>query len=333
MANPSAPGGPEGYRLCELLGRGAFGEVWRAEAPGGIMVAVKILSLALKPDKAQRELDALRSMRELRHPYLLAISAIFAEPERVFVVTELADTSLGKRLAVCQQAGQSGIPPGELLGYMREAAEALDFLHGNNRLHRDIKPDNLLLVAQHLKVADYGLARVLQKQQTTQSESVVGTGPYMAPEMWEGKIGPRSDQYSLAATYAELRCGHPPFEAQNLPQLMYLHLKQPPDLDGIPAAERQVLEKALAKTSAERYPTCMAFVVALIKAFKAGRAENQAPAAVKRVAGIDPCSSQAGGRANSSGWAPRTRTRPPGTTRSPVTRSGSRAPSTSASSR
>ncbi|HKI38271.1 MAG TPA: protein kinase [Gemmataceae bacterium] len=271
MSNPSVPStvfGPHGYRLLERLGRGACGEVWRAEAPGGIKVAIKILSLALKPAEAQRELAALQSILELRHPYLLALQAIFAEDDRILVVMELADGSLCSRLESCQEQGQAGIPSGELLGYMREAAEAIDFLHANRRLHRDVKPDNILLVAQHVKVADYGLARVLVNQQTVQTQSVVGTPSYMAPETWEGSVGPRSDQYSLAASYVHLRTGHLAFAAQNLPQLAYLHANVAPDLDGLSGAERQILEQALAKKSADRYPTCQAFVAALKGTFK-----------------------------------------------------------------
>jgi serine/threonine protein kinase len=291
-----APGtdGPEGYRLLELLGRGAFGEVWRAEAPGGVEVAVKIVSLALKPAEAKRELAALHAMLELRHPFLLPLHAIFSQGERIFIAMELADDSLRARLRSSHKGGQTGIPGAELLGYMREAAEALDFLHANERLHRDIKPDNILLLAGHAKVADFGLARIFEQWQTVQTQSVVGTPAYMAPETWEGTVGPRSDQYSLAVSFVELRCGRRPFEARSLPQLARLHADSAPDLSGIPEAERPSVARGLAKRSTDRYPTCRAFVAALARAMQDGAA---APASEKAVPGSRP-------RTNSSAKEP-----------------------------
>src|SRR5205807_2630086 len=103
----------------------------------------------------------------------------------------------------CQ--AQGGIPLPELFRYFWEAAEALDFLHRNKVLHRDIKPDNLLLVAGHVKVADFGLIRLQEVDQTSFASVVCGTPSYMAPEVWDSKPSERSDLYSLAVSYAELR--------------------------------------------------------------------------------------------------------------------------------
>ena len=105
-----APGGPEGYRLLDLLGRGGFGEVWRAEAPGGVKVAVKILSLTLKPAEAKRELAALNSILELRHPYLLSLQAIFYHGDRILVVMELADGSLRSPAELLPRGRTAGHP-------------------------------------------------------------------------------------------------------------------------------------------------------------------------------------------------------------------------------
>lgn len=279
-----APSGPEGYRLLDMLGKGAYGEVWQAEAPGGVQVAVKILSLTLKPAEAKRELAALHSMLELRHPYLLSLQAIFYHGDRIFVVMELADDSLRARLSSCRAQGQPGIPTAELLRLVREAAEAIDYLHENQRLHRDIKPDNVLLLAGHAKVADYGLARILEQRQTVQTQSVLGTPAYMAPEVWEGSVGPRSDQYSLAVAYVELRCGRRPFDGRSMPQLAKQHAEAAPDLSGIPEGERSVVAKGLAKRSADRYPTCREFVADLGRAVQAEAARQKAFLAARTVA-------------------------------------------------
>ena len=92
--------------------------------------------------------------------------------------------------------------------YFTSAADGLDFLHSRRVFHRDVKPDNILLMNGHAKLADFGLARAQERVDT--SVSFAGTPVYMAPEVWRGKYRPESDQYSLAMTYAELRLGRRP---------------------------------------------------------------------------------------------------------------------------
>jgi serine/threonine protein kinase len=257
-----------GYRLLKRLGQGAFGEVWRAEAPGGVEVAVKIISRTVKPEEARRELEALEVIKRLRHHFLLSLQAFFPLPDRLIIVLELADTSLRALLRACQE-GQ-GLPPADLLRYTLEAAEALDYLHEQKVHHRDIKPDNLLLLGNHIKVADFGLARVLETV-LLQSASQAGTPAYMAPEVWSGKLSPHSDQYSLALSFAELRLGRFPLAYDNLANLMLAHLQGQADLDPLPEPEQAVLRRALAKEPGERYPSCTAFVQALIAAYQAAQ--------------------------------------------------------------
>src|ERR1051326_807944 len=87
-----------GYRLLQALGRGAYGEVWKAEAPGGVAVAVKLIHRMLKPEAAQRELEALEVVKKLRHQNLLALQAYFSLPDKLVILLELADGHLGDRL-------------------------------------------------------------------------------------------------------------------------------------------------------------------------------------------------------------------------------------------
>jgi serine/threonine protein kinase len=252
---------PPGYKLLERIGRGALGEVWRAEAPGGIQVALKMIFGSLDAKEAQQELKALEVMKRLAHPFLMHLQAYWPMPDRLLIASELAEGSLRARLNACRQVGQDSIPRAELLGYMREAAEALDYLHGENVLHRDIKPDNILILKRHAKVADFGLARLVASHR--QTGSTAGTPLFMAPEAWNAQAVPQSDQYSLAITYVELRLGKPPFPGGEFYEVMMCHYEKEPDLSALEESEQKVLHRALAKKPEQRFTTCTEFVNAL----------------------------------------------------------------------
>jgi serine/threonine protein kinase len=136
-------------------------------------------------------------------------------------------------------------------------------LHSEHVIHRDIKPDNILLLNKHAKVADFGLARFLETEQTA-SASGSGTPAYMAPEVWRRRVSERSDQYSLAMSYVELRLDRS--FSHDMMEIMMEHLERTPDLNPLPEPEQEVLKKALAKDPAKRFPSCFAFVEALEEA-------------------------------------------------------------------
>lgn len=272
----AAPPGPPsmkmsvgGYEFIQRLGVGGFGEVWKARSRGGIEVAIKVVLRPLEHEEAQRELKAMELIKLLRHPFLLQTHDFFPERERLYIVMELADGSLRDRLKECHKAGLGGIPRAELVTYMLEAAEALDYLHEENLQHRDIKPENILLLKRHAKVADFGLAKV-QQGKHMQTATGSGTPLYMAPEIWKGHVHPNSDQYSLALTYAELRLARRPFAGSDLMQVMFAHLEKQPDLTGMDEAEQQVVLRALSKDPDQRYPSCLAFAQALAQATGSG---------------------------------------------------------------
>lgn len=257
---------PPGYKPGEFIGRGNFAEVWRAEAPGGIDIAIKIVTQPLDNDAAQREQQSLELVKKLQHPALLATTAFWVIENRLVIAMELADNSLLDRLQECQNQGRKGIPADELLSYFRDAAEGLDWLHWQGVLHRDIKPENILLKKGYAKVADFGLARAQTRAGAMTSVSFAGTPAFMPPEMWAGKASKHSDQYSLAFTYAQLRMGRRPLKGDDFVQVMNSALEDEPDLEGLPEAEQTVLRRALSKQPEERFDSCVDFVEALERA-------------------------------------------------------------------
>ena len=284
IARKVMPGG-DGYHLHECIGRGMFGEVWRAEAPGGVEVAVKIIHRTAGDQLTQVELRALELMKRLRHPFLLQVQAYWLSGDQLHIVMDLADKTLMDRLEECRRDRLPGIPAEELLTYMRESAEALDFLHSNQVLHRDVKPANILLAKGHARLADFGLARLFMKGGADVVATMIGTPLYMGPEVWEQKVGPESDQYSLAATYVELRLGRPLFDVESQEEVKESHLTAAPDLKGLPSAEKKVIERALAKKRRERYASCKQFADALEEAIL-GPGKRQKPLLTRRQAAV-----------------------------------------------
>jgi serine/threonine protein kinase len=255
------------YEFVRLLGRGASGEVWLARnTSNGIEKAIKILVENSSPSAWKRESRSLQLIKNLRHPYLLAIEDFWVAQQRLYVVMELAEQTLRHRYQLCRQVGQLGIPVTELLGYIREAAEGLDFLHQHRIVHRDIKPDNILLLQGHAKVADFGLLWQPERSLAVMG-TFAGTPIYMAPEMWSQQGGPASDQYALAVTYVEMRQGTPPLTPGPLATILHAHcegrLHFAPMLG---SAERAVLQQALAVDPHKRFPSCSAFAAALSEA-------------------------------------------------------------------
>jgi formylglycine-generating enzyme required for sulfatase activity len=141
----------------------------------------------------------------------------------------------------------------------------LDYLHGEEVQHRDIKPDNILILKRHAKLGDFGLAK-LQEGNRSMSVSGSGTPSYMPPEAWAGRLHKHSDQYSFAVTYAELRLERRLFPGGSLAEAMLKHLEGPGDLSPLGEAEQAVLHKAMARDPDQRYDSCLDFVAALEQA-------------------------------------------------------------------
>src|SRR3954454_2926987 len=257
-----------GYRLIEPLGSGGFGEVWKCEAPGGLFKAIKFVygnlhSLDVDGVRAEQELHALQRIKEVRHPFICTLEQIQEVEGELVIVMELADRSLHDLLVEQQNAGLIGIPRDDLLRYLRDASEALDYMNEKHKLqHRDVKPRNLFLISERVKVADFGLVKHLERQSA--SGLLGGVTPlYAPPETFNGKISTTCDQYSLAIVYQELLTGQRPFAGKNVRALAQAHLQGEPELRPLPEQERPIVARALSKDPTRRFPSCMAFVRAL----------------------------------------------------------------------
>jgi serine/threonine protein kinase len=256
-----------GYVLVSWLGSGGFGEVWQAVAPDDSPCALKFIDLR-REAVAARESRALHFMKALRHPHVLSIRDVFSIEHSLVVCMELGHGTLRDRLNECQRQGLTAIPAIEAVALLTQAAEGIDFLNAPSHLvdgaqgvriiHQDIKPQNLLLVGGLVKVADFGLARVIEESLAEKSTSSL-TPAYAPPEFFRGETAEQSDQYSLAACYCLLRGGRLPFTG-TFYQLMAGHTSGTPDLTMLPETERSAVARALSKQRQERWPNCSAFV-------------------------------------------------------------------------
>jgi hypothetical protein len=270
-----------GYKLVKRIGAGGYGEVWTAEAPGELVKAIKFVYGLLDEDRAAREMKALNRIKGVRHPFLLSLERIEVVEGQLLIVTELAECSLKDRFDQCRKAEQTGIARDELLSYMRDAADALDYMNENHSLqHLDVKPENLLLLGGRIKVADFGLVKDIHDH----TASMMGglTPIYAPPEVFEGRPSRRSDQYSLAIVYQEMLTAVLPFPGRTAAQLAAQHLNAKPRLSSLPEAEQAVIGRALSKKPTDRFANCRELVTALADAGRGGG--SQRPAAPEPAA-------------------------------------------------
>jgi hypothetical protein len=254
----------EGYTLVKKLGTGGYGEVWKATAPGGLTKAIKIIYGNLTESRAEQEYRALARIKEVRYPFLLSLERIETIEDTLLIVTELADESLLDRFDAYRKTGKPGIPREELLPYLRDCADALDYMNDKYGLqHLDIKPQNLLLVGGRIKIADFGLVKDLEGTSVTATGGV--TPIYAPPEAFDNKVSRYSDQYSLAIVYQEMLTGIRPFPGKTYLQLLNQHVHSPPMLDPLPTGDRPIVGRALAKIAEYRFPTCREMVDQLMQ--------------------------------------------------------------------
>jgi tRNA A-37 threonylcarbamoyl transferase component Bud32 len=267
---------PERYRSPERVARGGMGEVYRAEDTAlDRLVAVKVLSDRYADDDGIRRRFTHEALAAARLSNVRTAVTIFDVGEhegRPYIVMEyLAGGSLADRLAA-----QGAQPPGRVLAWLTQAAEALDAAHERGIVHRDVKPGNLLLDAEgSVRVADFGVASAAGLDSFTATGTVLGTAGYLAPEQARGEqTGPASDRYGLAVVAWELLTGARPFERESATAEAAAHVNAPvPPVSAanpeLPRELDRVFAHALAKAPEDRFDSCAEFVAALREALDA----------------------------------------------------------------
>ena len=272
-APPAASGGRQigKYRIKSELGRGGMGAVYLAEQMGlGREVAIKELipSAAADPTALMRFMQEAKVMARTSHPNLVQVHDLEQIGEANYIVLEFVR---GKSLR--DWVNQGLIPLPQIFAVMHGVLQALDYAHKHSIVHRDMKPENVLLSDEGaVKVADFGIARLTDDTGTgstaTKTGTTVGTPQYMSPEqVASSKVDGRSDLYSAGIMFYELVVGQPPFtasEADGPFTLMAKHVQAPPKppsvhKPGLDLRLEEVILKSLSKRPEERYQTGQEF--------------------------------------------------------------------------
>src|SRR5580658_3539518 len=265
------------YLVRGELGRGAMGIVYDAVDPMiGRRVAVKVISLqaAMNPSEAEFMKERLfreaRSAGRLFHPGIVIILDVGLHENSAYITMEHVDgPSLHQLLAT------GPLDHNAAFKILQQTAAALDYAHQQGVVHRDIKPANIMLQNKvTVKVADFGIAKLMSTENATVTGMLMGTPSYMSPEQIEAKaVDGRSDQFALAVLAYELLTGSRPFQADSMPTVAHLIVYGPrPSAharnSALPPGIDQVLERAWNRFPDQRFPNCVEFTTALEDAFR-----------------------------------------------------------------
>lgn len=271
------------YRVVKRLGRGGMGMVYQAEEPGGRTVAIKLFPSTLIGNTREmaRVNQTFDAVRTLEHAHIAAVHRLVEHDSLgiILVMEFCPGTTLDEYTEAMRAQGRQ-VTIAEVCRVLRPIAEALDYAHSRKVIHRDIKPQNIMLDADggNVRLIDFGLAdqirtSMVSVSNTTTSE-VAGTRAYMASEQWQGhQADGKTDQYALACVAYEMLAGHPPFLAGEPAVLERCHRTEPvPPLENFNALVNAVFwiddatssdQCALAKKRSQRFASCTAFIDAL----------------------------------------------------------------------
>ena len=257
------------YELEELVGTGGMSSVYRAfDRLLERRVALKILHdyHGADDETIERFRREARAVAQLSHPGIVTVIDRGEDGERQYIVFELVEGENLKRVVEREGA----LPVRRALELAVEIGRALAFAHANGLVHRDVKPQNVLLDGEgRPKVTDFGIARSLDVDGVTRTGTVLGTSNYIAPEQASGQpVDALTDVYSLGVVLFELLTGKVPFEGENFVTVALQHVNEEPPrvIDvrhDVPLRVSNAVERALAKDRRDRFPTMDAFVAAL----------------------------------------------------------------------
>ena len=265
------------YEIIEEIGRGAMGTVYLGFDPRiARKVAIKTLNyeqfsasqINQIKDRFFREAEAAG---RLSHPTIISVFDVGEEENRAFIAMDYAE---GKPLN-CFVEKDNLLPVFEVYRIVCDVAEALEFAHTNNIVHRDIKPGNIIYNPSpyQVKVTDFGIARIMDDSKTSTGE-ILGSPLYMAPEQLKGKkVNREADVFSLGVTFYQLLCGDLPFKGENLAALTYeiihgRHKSVRSVRKDLPASAARIINQALQKSPADRYESAAELLVVLKKSIK-----------------------------------------------------------------
>ncbi|MGH7470108.1 MAG: protein kinase domain-containing protein [Longimicrobiales bacterium] len=259
------------YRVEREIGSGGMATVYLAEdLRHNRRVAIKVLRPELAAALgAERFIREIQIAAQLTHPHILPLHDSGEADGLLYYVMPYVDgISLRDRLKREKQ-----LPIDDALGLAHEVADALAHAHARGILHRDIKPQNILIAGQHALVVDFGIARAVDQaggQQLTQTGFVVGTSGYCSPEQMTGEeeLDARTDVYSLGCVLYEMLTGQPPFTGATVPAMLARQLAAPvPSVrsqrDSVPENVDRAVTRALARLRADRFATAEQFAAAL----------------------------------------------------------------------
>jgi len=251
----------DGYEIQCGVGIGGFGDVYFAKTDAGKEVALK---------RIQRNLDievrGVKQCLNLKHPNLVALFDIRSDDEdQTWVIMEYV---AGESLKAVIDRNPNGMPADEAERWFRGIAAGVGCLHDHGIVHRDLKPANIFDDQGYIKVGDYGLSKFISTSRRGGQTESVGTVHYMAPEIGRGVYGKEIDVYALGIILYEMLTGRVPFEGESAQEIIMKHLTDDPDLAGVPAPYRDVIQRAMRKDPAKRFRNVAEMLDALQRSAK-----------------------------------------------------------------